>query len=205
MSLYKHIQVDEAIKEHSSLLQQLRESCKTEIELDPKQFDDDLFLVRFCIAHKGNEEKATNGLKECIEFRVKHKETLQKIASGWRSPTEIKVRKYALSCVHGQTIDKSPIIITDGGRSNISLLTKHCTMDEVMEVELMDKERVYQTCMEETRKQGRIVGFVSLQTQKHGSIWDFDRSYVGTLSNAAKKPIGVNQISLFFLPFPPQR
>lgn len=186
--LYKHIKVDEAVKQHAELLKKLRESNKADIEQDPDQFNDDLFLVRFCISHKGDFEKTSHALKTAIAWRVKNKEILAKLATGEaRHPDEITVGRYSPVGLHGQTRDHSPIFIIQGGIGNIDLLMQRCTTEEITNAVVFSKEYVHQICDRETRKHGYIVKMISIQNMKHGSIFDMNRAFLGVVGEASKQ------------------
>ena len=187
MSLYKHVKVEDAVKEHAELMSKLRQDCKEDIAKDPEQFNDDLFLVKFCLSHKGDVEKTKTALKASIDFRVKHKDMLAKLATGWRHPSEIKLNRYSPACRHGATNDGSPLFIVEGGRANLDLTVENCTEEEITDAIVYGKEFVYQQCIEETKKRGYIVKMITIQNSKYSSTWaDFNRKFLGILGNASK-------------------
>lgn len=186
-SLYEQIKVSEAIEKHKALIATLRIKCKEEIALDSKQFDDDLFLVRFCLSHKGDEAKTIEALKESIAFRFKNREILAKLATGWEHPDEKKLREVAPAGYHGGLRDGSVLFIIRGGLVSADRIFAHCTEDEVRNGVIFSKEILYAMCDKKTRETGTIKKVVSVMDLSGGSVFDVNRRMINLMGSVSKQ------------------
>jgi len=194
MSLYKHIKVDEAIKEHAPMMTKLRETCKDDIALDPQQFNDDLYLVRVCLSARGDEKRAVESLKQGIAWRTKHKDLLAKLATGEKHPAEIALSKYfPLGCHYledgsiQRAKDGSPLFFLRAGIGRMDRAMEDLDAQTLKDCMIFSKEIMHRICDEETRKRGYIVKLVTIQDFKKGSVFDVDRKFMGYLGEASKE------------------
>ena len=187
MSVYKHIKVEDALKENAAMLKRVREVCAEHIAKDPEQFNDDLFLVRFCLSHKGDEEKTVQAVRTSIDWRFKNKDVLAQLATGWKHPDEKILCSYIPADLHGQTKDGSPIFIIRIGIGNPDKALEEQEHDTIRNGMVWGKEYEHKICDAETRRRGYIVKMIMIQDMKHGSIFDINRSFMSVMGSASKE------------------
>jgi hypothetical protein len=98
--MYRQTPVADAVREHFGTIALLRVVCSAEIATNPAEYNDDLFLVRFCISHKGNGDAAANALRTAIKFRNQNKDLLAVLRTGAKHPDEVAMtaRRAAAAC-----------------------------------------------------------------------------------------------------------
>lgn len=186
-SFYPQIKVADAISQHKSLLSKIREKCKIYIDLDPEQFDDDLFLVRFCLSHKGNEEKAITAVKASIDFRYKNREILEKLENGYEHPHETKVKKYVPMGVHQNSL-KDPgslLYVIRGGIGNVDLLLENCTDEEIKNAMIFSKELIHAQLDRATRQTGVIKKLLICHDLFNNSMFDLRRKFMNIMQEVS--------------------
>lgn len=184
MSLYPQVKITDAVEQYKDLLATLRTKLKDEIALDSEKFDDDLFLVRFCLSQKGDEERTMTALKAAIEFRYKNKETFAKIATGWEHPDEVKLKRFVPLGVHHQSSLReygSALFIIRGGIGSVDSLLENCTDEEISNAMIYIKEHVYCQLEKVTRETGYIKKMVVIQDMFGNTIWDVRPRFMGVM------------------------
>lgn len=186
ISIYAQVKVSDAIDQHKDLLATLRIKCKDEIAKDPEWFDDDLFLVRFCLSQKSDEEKTVAAVKSTIAWRVEHKDLLAKLRSGWEHPDELKIRKYSPAQVHDGFQEGSVLFIVRAGLGNAELMLENCSDDEIKNAVIFSKEVIYHKLTLASRQTGLIKKMISISDLKDSSIFDMSRKMMTIMGEASK-------------------
>jgi hypothetical protein len=151
------------VVKHKDNLAQLRDKCKEAIALHPTEFDDDLFLLRFCLSHKSDAEKRIKAVTEACQWRFKHKDLLAKIRAGERHPALVEFLKYCPCDLHKSLADGSPVLIVRQGLSAPArILDGKMKVQEVIDAIIFQKEEVYAITDAVSRQTGKVIKMVSL-------------------------------------------
>ena len=78
-------------------------------------YDDDLFLLRFVLSHKGNVHKAAKAVRRTIEYRAEHQEFIRMARERTQPIGAEKVAHWATNSKHKSTREGEPIevIVTE--------------------------------------------------------------------------------------------
>lgn len=186
--VYPKVLISEALEKYKDLLKTLREKVKTEIETDAQQFNDDLFLLRFCVEHKGDAEKCVNAIKTCIKFRTENKELLAKLAMGdYRHPDEAFMSTMYPFAAHGSCADKSPMYISRSGIGNADLVMKKMTLPQLRNAMIFGNEVGYQICDRLSRENGVIMRAVNIDSLKGASLLDQNKKFLEAMGSYTKE------------------
>ena len=189
MSLFPQIQIGDALKQHSALIAKVRETCKDDIAKDIEQFNDDLFLLRFCISQKGDLKLCCEALKECVSFRTKNKTILDRLANepDFKHPDEVLLGHFLPLGQHKQDKNGNVIFVSRAGLGNMDAAMEMLNESIVENAMNFGKEKIYRICNEESKKRGYLVCMIGVQDFKGGSVLNFNRKFMGIMKNAQEK------------------
>lgn len=209
MPLYVQPDIAEETKRHEKNIADLREKCKAEIALSPLEFDDDLFLLRFCLSHKEDVPARVEACKQTCQWRIKHRALLAKIRAGERHPDLVQLLKYSCSAHHEgkPLLDGSPTFIVRQGVSAMSLVMEKMKPEQIHDAIIFQKEEAFalvdhfelvldpETGKEVSidrskslsRKKGKIVKMVSFSDMNNFGWANFSRAFMTCLGGAIKQ------------------
>lgn len=183
----ERIKIDDALREHANLMKLVRENCKEDIEKDVDQFNDDLFLLRFCISHSQNPERCVEAVKKTIDFRIKNKETLDRVRNGTRHEDEVLMSRYSPFGHHGFSKFGDPLVVIRTGYTNNPLLLAKMTEDQIRNAIIFQKEFMHGICDRESRKRGHICKMISFADLKGLGLFDTDRHLTSLMGKAMEE------------------
>lgn len=133
-------------------------------------------------------KETSDALKEGIAFRTKNKELLERLASTDHvHPDEVLLSHFFPIGTHKQDKFGSPIFIIRSGIGNMDRAMEVLPDSAIENALIFSKEKMYRICDAESRKRGYIVKMVAVQDFKYGSVFDFNRRFMGVLGEASKK------------------
>ena len=137
-----------------------------------------MFVLRFVLsAPKRDAGAAFNNVADTLRYRAQRLDALKLVRTGAATPEMARLRACVKTGVVGFLNGLHPVFVVRAGRANVRGLMADLSMDELVQVLVLNNEYVWRLCDGKTRESGLLVKAVTVVDLQGMSIFQFDSKF----------------------------